>query len=299
MSKKKVVIIAGGGAFGIIPAYFFSILNKSRPFDKVDCLSGCSIGGILALAYASGNDPSYIYKTFQEKMDDCFIRRFISYVYPLACPTYENDGLDTVLEDIFSNDTMECIRNYYPNLDVFIPALNLTKNSYKVFDNIYFQDKDVKLKDIAGFTSCAPTYYSGREFNGDCFLDGGLIEVAPLLTTITGLSAKRNVNFSDMDVLMLGCGHRTDSAEYTTSEYNSFNLLQVATNVIAPYTTMSNEMATLYWGKNLGLNSFTYFNPVPIKGDMADINEMNLALENAKNYYKEFVITWEDFISKE
>ena len=47
-------------------------------------------------------------------------------------------GLDTVLEDIFSNDTMECIRKYYPNLDVFIPALNLTKNSYKVFATIIY-----------------------------------------------------------------------------------------------------------------------------------------------------------------
>lgn len=122
---------------------------------------------------------------FQDRADECFKKRFMAKINPIANPTYDNDSIDSVLTDMIGYKTMGDIKSIYPKLDLIIPSLNITDDSYKVFDNITEQDKDVRLKDIAGYTSAAPSYYSGRDYNGKCMVDGGLIEVAPLLTATT------------------------------------------------------------------------------------------------------------------
>lgn len=299
--RCKVLIIEGGGAFGVIPAYFLSQISPSGYLsdqftNKLDCLSGCSIGGILALAYAAGCPAKLIYETFVNKMESCFDKRFMARINPLASPTYDNTNLLNLLKDIFGQDRMIDIRANFPNLDVFVPVLNLTKNQYKVFDNIRDQDNMVFLKDIAAFTSAAPSYFEGLEYRKDCMIDGGMIEVAPLITTVTGLFGKRGIKFENMDVLMLGCGTRTDSKQMTTEQYNDLSLLGVATDLLAPYVTMSNNMSTLYWGRNLGLGSFEYFNPVPVSGGMDDITSMKKAIEKCGNYRENFLRVWENFL---
>ena len=294
---KKVLIIEGGGAFGIIPAYFMSQLS-GMPLTDIDCVSGCSIGGALAVAYASGFPSDGIFDTFYERMPECFQKRFSACVNPFACPTYSNKGLDSVLEDIVGDLCVGDIRHSYPKLDIFIPTLDLTNNKYKVFDNITGDDDGIPLADVAGYTTCAPSYYSGRDFFGKCMVDGGLIEVLPLLTTVTGLKHKRGVEFSDMDVLVLGCGERTDEKTFTTKQYNSLSLLGLCTDVIVPYVTLSNAIASKYWGEHMGLNSFTYYNPVKISGGMDDVAAMRTALGNAKEFRENFVNTWAQFLGE-
>ena len=129
------------------------------------------------------------------------------------------------------------VRGWWPKLDLIIPTLNLTDDSYKVFDNIRHDDDDIELTELALITSAAPTYYAGREYKGKCFVDGGLIEVAPLLTSATALKHKRGISFCDMDVLMIGTGVEQKDHKISTAEYNGYNLLQMATKVIVPYVT--------------------------------------------------------------
>lgn len=81
---------------------------------------------------------------------------------PIACPTYDNDSLDKVLQDMIGNRKIGQVRDFYPWLDILIPALNITDDSYKVFDNIDGADDLVTLKEAAQMTSAAPSYYSGR-----------------------------------------------------------------------------------------------------------------------------------------
>ena len=61
--KHKVLVLAGGGIFGIIVAKFLSFINDNF-IDKIDTLSGCSIGGILANAYASGANTTDVLNGF-------------------------------------------------------------------------------------------------------------------------------------------------------------------------------------------------------------------------------------------
>lgn len=297
-NKHKVLILEGGGAFGILPAYFASLVEThSLPWiEDVNCLSGASIGAVLALCYATGLSPSFVFECFQKRMPECFDKRFMAKINPLATPIYDVAGRDKVLADLLKESKLSSIKKNFPLLDIFIPSKNETDQKYKVFDNITGADDEELCRKVAGYSADAPHYYAGGDWNGKLMLDGGMIEVAPLITTVTGLFGKRKIPFWDMDVLMIGCGYRVDGKKYTAEQYKKLSLLGVATDVIVPNITNSNNMATLYWGQNLGLNSFTYFNPVTIKGDMADIKEMNDALVRALVFEDQFVEVWKEWI---
>lgn len=294
MNKKyKVLIIAGGGVYGCVPAHFLAMLPKvQQTLEGVDLLAGCSIGGILAAAYAAGKDFEFIDKTFQARAKDCFKKRLVSVINPLAQPKYDNDSIDAVLEEMMGSATLGDVRRVYPKLDLVIPALNLTDDEYKVFDNINHLDDALPLAKIAGYTSAAPSYYGGREYQGRCIVDGGMIEVAPLLTATTALKGKRGVHFEDMDVLMIGTGHDIDEKPLTLDRYNGLCMLGIATEVVVPYVTLSNEMATRYWGANMGFNSFNYFNPCIIDGALDKVSAIPETVKQCDSYKEQFIEAW-------
>lgn len=273
--KKKVLVICGGGIFGAIPAHLLgSLPPEYQTLEGVDLLCGCSVGGILAAAYATGRTFQESDTIFRGRVKDCFTKRLLAYVNPLTCPTYSNDAIDSVIHEIVGDLVMAGVRNVYPKLDLVIPALNITDDKYKVFDNIGHDDDLTPLAAIAGYTSAAPSYFSGRDYKGKCMVDGGLIEVAPLLTATTALRAKRGVKFSDMDVLMLGTGQDIDDKPITTKTYNGLTLLGMATDVVVPYSTLGNYTATCFWGEHMGYNSFVYYNPIKTNGKMDEVDQV-------------------------
>lgn len=299
MKRYKVLIIVGGGIFGAIPAHLLGMLpTDQQTLDGIDVLSGCSIGGILAAAYSVGQQFGLIDTTFQERADECFTKRFNAKINPLACPTYRNECLDKVLEDMIGDFVIGNVKNFYPNLSLIIPALDLTRDKYLVFDNIRGKRNKVKLKDIAGYTSAAPSYYSGREFEGNCIVDGGLIEVAPLLTATTMIKKYYKIPFCLMDVLMLGTGKDIDEKPLTLKAYNKLGLLGIATDVLVPYATLGNEMATRYWGANMGYGYFNYYNPIITNGKLDDTSLIPSLIKETDKYREDFLKTWNEWLSK-
>lgn len=300
MTKRyKVLVICGGGIFGAIPAHFLSMLPpEEQTLSKIDLLAGCSIGGILAASYATGKSFTTVDNMFQKQAPDCFKKRLMAVFNPVACPTYQNSSIDNVLDELIGDNLMGDVRNIYPDLDLIIPSLNITDDSYKVFDNITGQDDHIKLSTIAGITSAAPSYFSGRELDGKCYVDGGMIEVAPLLTATTALKGKRGVPFEDMDVLMLGTGRDIDEKPLTVSRYNGLTLLGMATDVIVPYVTLSNEMSTRYWGEHIGYGHFEYFNPCTVNGAMDDTSQIKDLVEKANKYEELFLASWYKWLNK-
>ena len=298
MARKKLLIIVGGGIYGCVPAHFLGSLPEGLDdLNKVDCLAGCSIGGILATAYAAGHPFRYMDGFFRKHAKDFFVKRFCAKINPLACPTYDNRELDKVFKPIYGWTTMEDTRSRFPKLDLFIPTLNLTDDKYKVFDNISNEDRTVFLKDIAGMTSAAPSYFGGREFNGKCFIDGGLIEVAPLITAATALKSKRNIPFKDMDVLMIGTGKDIDDKPITFEDYEDMGLFGLALKVIVPYATLANELATEYWGRNMGFHSFEYYNPCQHNGKLDDVSQIPDLVKQCDKHRTEFIDKYEAWLN--
>lgn len=298
MNKKtKVLVLEGGGVFGAGIARFLSFVE---PVDlySVDCISGTSIGAILALSYASGKTFQEVADMFEARVKDCFKKRTIARIWPLACPTYDSEALYGVIHDIIGDKTFKDIKKTYPNLNVFTNAMNVTKDRYKVFDNITDQDADVKLCDAAAYSSAAPSYFAGRDYKGDCLVDGGLEDNCSVLTATTGLRDKLGIQYADMDVLAIGTGREVDKDPSTLKRYNSYSLLEICMKIVVPYVTLSNQAFTEHVAENLGLNSFTYYNPIKRGTEMDDVSEVPKIKAQCDALREEFVAIWNNWLHK-
>lgn len=295
MSKVKVLCLCGGGIFGAIIAKFLTYVPKDF-VNKIDVLSGCSIGGILTNAYASGADPEKVLHAFLQQGKQIFSKRLVAKINPLASPSYENQNLKKMIVQFCGDKKLKDINKLYPNLKTIIPTLNITDDQYVVFRNFVDSDDNIDLVTLSLMTSAAPTYFQGIQYKGKCYVDGGMIQVAPLLTTVTALKNRLGIDFKDMDVLMLGTGSLIDKTPITYQKYVKFNQLDVCLKIIVPYVTLSNQLSTKYWAKGLGFNSFQFFNPIQIWGGLDETKNMDTMMEDCEMYKKKFLISWHNFI---
>ena len=74
--RIKLLIIAGGGVFGAIPAKFLMEAEDLYNTHTITHLAGTSIGGIEALYLATGKSPTLLYKDFCEAAPKIFKPRF-------------------------------------------------------------------------------------------------------------------------------------------------------------------------------------------------------------------------------
>ena len=236
-------------------------------------------------------------EVFQKRACECFTKRFAAKINPLACPIYRDDTIEAVLHDMIGDMTFGEIKNVYPKLSVIIPALDLTRDQYIVFDNIRGKYDDVKLYDAARFTSAAPSYFSGKEWRGRVICDGGVIEVAPLLTTTTSIKKNFGIPFCNMSILMLDCGQDLDKHPLTPKSYNKLGMLGIATEVLVPYVTLSNSMATKYWGDQMGYGYFNYFNPCIVDTPLDDVKSIPDDVAQTEKYRADFLQAWDEWMN--
>ena len=297
MNKRyKVLVLAGGGIFGCIPAHFLALLPAAeQTLEGVSCISGCSIGGILACAYAVGQPFRVIDQVFQKRAKECFTKRLAAKVNPLACPTYRQDTLDKVITDMIGKEVVYDVHKHFPKLDFVTNALNLTKDDYIVFENISGRWNEMPMAAIAGMTSAAPSYFPGRVLNGDCIVDGGIIDVDSILTAVTEARKDFDMDFKDMDVLVLGTGEDVDPDPMTPEKYNSLGLIGMAQDFLVPYATLSNKMFSKTVSSKLGLGYFNYWNPIKTNGKLDDYKQIPDLVKETEKYRTSFQKVWNEW----
>lgn len=299
---KKLLLINGGGMFGLVPAFFLDYVKDytGKDFrDGLDCLAGSSIGGILAAIYACGHQPTVVKQAFEPACREIFKKRLAARLNPLAAPRYADDSLKNFIYEFTGERELGDIRINYPKLDCFFAGLDVTDDAFKVWDNITGKDDREKLKDICRITCAAPTYFDAVDRDGHAMVDCGLIENTMLMTTTIGYKTRRNVPFEDMDVLLIGTGFLEDEKPLDFARYNSLNQLGILFNLIIPYVTQSNELASIYWARGLGLRNFYYFNPVKIHGELDETWRLPGVEKDCGEYAMKFVETWQKFMSDE
>ncbi|MBR4253905.1 MAG: hypothetical protein IKQ16_02330 [Lentisphaeria bacterium] len=299
MKRCKILIICGGGIFGCIPARFLSMLPTDRQhLNDVDVLAGCSIGGILAAAYAVGQPFGYVDAVFQRRAPECFVKRLAAKINPLACPTYRTDTLDRVINDMIGGAWMSDVRKTYPGLSLVIPALDVTDDHYIAFENISGAWDRTPLADIAGYTSAAPTYYAGRDMDGHCLVDGGIIEVDPLTTATDTIKEHLRVPYMAMDVLMIGTGRDKDKKPLTPERYNALGYYGMAKDFLVPYATLSNKLATERHARQVGFGWFEYYNPLETDGKLDDVKQIPALIEETDKYREAFLQIWNEWLRR-
>lgn len=298
MKRLRVVSIQGGGVLGQIPIHFLSMLPpECQNLNKIDVLSGCSIGGILACALATGKTFSELDKVFQEKAKNCFVKRFNARINPLSVPIYRNDKLDEVLKEMIGDFTLGDVKKIYPNLSLIIPALDVTRDKYLVFSNLTHEYDDVPLLDIAGMTSAAPSFFDCREFRGSAVVDGGLLDLDSCATAVTEIKKYLGVPFCNLNVMLLGCGNDVDAEPLTLERYRKLNLLGIATDVLRAYATLGNQLANQKFLEGMGFNHFCYWNPLRTTGQLDDVSQIPILVKEADKHKAAFLKEWNYWLS--
>jgi patatin-like phospholipase/acyl hydrolase len=72
--KYKVLLNAGGGAFGYVITSLMSSLNRDI-YKEIDVAAGTSIGGILTLLYSVCSDYKFINNLFEQGVSKIFKKR--------------------------------------------------------------------------------------------------------------------------------------------------------------------------------------------------------------------------------
>jgi patatin-like phospholipase/acyl hydrolase len=81
--KVKVLVISGGGVYGIIPCHFLNLI-LSNTIDKIDVFGGTSVGGILSLHLSTYLDTQKLYNDFKSNVNNFFIRELNNVINPFS-----------------------------------------------------------------------------------------------------------------------------------------------------------------------------------------------------------------------
>ncbi|MEL6152794.1 MAG: patatin-like phospholipase family protein [Bacteroidota bacterium] len=217
----RILSIDGGGVRGIIPARILQEIEtrtSKRIHELFDLIVGNSTGGILALGLVTPDEKGQAKFTAQDlvsfyqqncpKIFSHSLWRKVSTGWGLWNPKYSRDNLDKILKEVLGNVKLSqtlkpaMITSY--SLDQSLPHLWTTRRAKEAPNHNYY------LRDIAGATSAAPTYFSpkviqtsdGRTLHE---IDGGIWANDPEVTVVEELKAMGVSNLST-DVLMVALG---------------------------------------------------------------------------------------------
>jgi len=260
--RYKILVIGGGGIFGIVPATMMNGLkNLDHPlYNYVDVMGGTSIGGILSLMYAQGYTPEFTVLCFKRMVEKVFRRGFFHprRWSPLGAK-YSSADLQAVLRPLLDKELHQL------DCRVVVPVLDFLHRQVKVFDNMGDGDDDGMPGWTVGVaTSSAPTYFDPFDCVGTAFIDGGLLENIPIVTTCTAVHDKMGVDFKDMDVLAIGTGRIRKKVRKDPGCYRSWTIGHWM-HPLVDMLTEANEMASVFWAGQLGLGDFRYFDPVVLE----------------------------------
>ena len=284
----KILVICGGGVFGIIPAYFLSKVHAGKMFQW-DGFAGTSVGSELVLAYAYGRTPDFVYDLFLESFDKIFTRSWLSYVNPWG-PKYSDKELNKILKQLIP----EYVNFKDIHKPVIVPAYNFKHGRPKIFDNI-IEDKDFYMKawEVARASSAAPTYFTPY----DKYIDGGIVANNATVVAAWAFHNKLGIPFSEMEILTIGTGrqeHEVFDME-AVKKWSSLKWLGPMLDML----TLGNEQMWDFGADELGLKKYVYFNPLKLDArwhlDETDcipniLFECDGFMQDFEEVYEEFVI---------
>jgi len=283
----KVLVIAGGGVFGVIPAALLASQFKDEALDKTfDCFAGTSIGGILSMCYASGTSAMNVLHDFKSMGKKAFPEMPWWWRMNPFRTKHDGKGLEQVLLDMLPMTLGELRK------PVIIPTVDFEHNKPKVFDTL-IQDADAKWSAAAAgrATSAAPTYFPPFL----SFIDGGLLANLPIVVAAAALRDKKGIKYEDMHFLVLGTGTLPD-VQRDMRKVRKWSRVKWILPLLH-FMVRANEMRSEFIARQLGLGKLTIFNPVVLEPDWeldrADLIPIVEAM--AQKHDKEFSRVYEEF----
>ena len=129
-------------------------------------------------------------------------------------------------------------------------------------------------------------------------IDGGVIENIPVITTYTTLRSQLGISPSHIDMFVIGTGNDQALNSTTVKDIEKWSYLDWLTKFLVPYVTCSNELTSVYWGSQMGFNSFCYYNPVKVSGAMDDPKIITKLDADTQPFIDDFKKEIDEFINK-
>lgn len=211
----QILSLSGGGVRGL---YTITILAELEQYladehnDRdywigrhFDLIAGTSIGGILALALASGVTARELKDVIDSSRKSIFPQegRFKKIYKKLFSGSYSPTPLKEVIESVVGNKKIADLKTR-----VLVPAINASSGLVQTFKTSHHEDfrRDLKLKisDVALATSAAPTYFPPHQIGNSKFVDGGIAANSPALMAYYEARYFLNVEASQIRLLSVG-----------------------------------------------------------------------------------------------
>ena len=194
----RILSLDGGGMRGYLSATFLQRfcqeagINPQELFNHFDIITGTSIGGIQALAYAYGLSPENMLGFFASEGAKIF-----AYDSVLPLPAYKASvllGLPTYPLTFYRQEplkaALEAVFGVSLQLSdlpgkVIIPSWQAGKNTPLIFSNIpgfepFLTGLDTEVVRVGLATSAAPLYFPSASGGGQTLLDGGVYHNNPV-----------------------------------------------------------------------------------------------------------------------
>jgi len=215
MKNYRVLSFDGGGMKGLFSAYFMKqfCLDAGIPGNKIyehfDIIAGTSIGGIQALAYASGYSPDDMIQLFLDQQNPLNNGSYntSSIFYPAVSTLqkintllygdqtwYTNTNLKTLLNSKFGQLKMFQLKTnvLIPSVEIYITQIADVGADIKAYRPVLFSNmgfsglegQSYLVQDVALSTSAAPIYFPAVNIPevttpNSKFIDGGCYQNNP------------------------------------------------------------------------------------------------------------------------
>lgn len=218
---KRVCVIDGGGAKGIIPFTVIKNIEKEigKPFCEIfDLVVGSSIGGIIATILSMRNERAdMILPYFKDSLRVIFKSRLR---IPLLQPKYSMELSSAVLRPYVEGTTLSCAKT-----KLMFTSVNMVDGKTHYFKS--WEKKDGRLSTLSTLnrTYAAPLYFGSikDKDNNAVWLDGGVSNnCCPLLETYIETLRQGWASQERVHILSLGCGESSYGVPYEEAvRYNN------------------------------------------------------------------------------
>jgi len=157
------LILSGGGAKGFAHAGILKALNEKGIYP--DVISGVSAGAIAGALYADGYTPDQMLEIFKKE------KSFFDFA-KVTIPKMGLSRISGLRENLSKNLRAKTFENL--KIPLYIAATNLKEGKI-----VYFNRGEILDKILA--SAAIPVVFEPVEIDGDCYVDGGVMDHFPVL----------------------------------------------------------------------------------------------------------------------
>lgn len=305
----RVLVIAGGGVRGIIPARIlqdFEEKSGKQITQLFDYVVGTSIGGIIAAGITvPSEEDAKKPKYSAENITNILITEapnlfphswWPNFIFAKYSRNYIDHMLNKTFGDLKMSDTLIPVTMVSYSLE---EDHTRTWSSLKTYPNYKFRDQGYNhyVKDAAGATSAAPTYFPpkitkipGKQELID--VDGGIFANSPIFTGISTLfDCIQKVDTKHLTVVVVGTGTEPHTPD-NISAWSLNGKLAWAKYVIDK-AMKGAELASVIDSMRI-LENFYYFNPLLNQTVELD-DASNTTLTYLKEVAEQYMLAKQDY----